>query len=379
METNAFHNYDRYMRRNTGRVALSKYVVRDPRSGDVVINGITSDAEWDTLLQRVREQWADHKGSIKDAEKGAEKDIRNLNIAYNSIMGRPIADNSGDVNWLLRQVGNYNFTRLLGQVGFAQIAEYGKPIAALGFKATLQHAPAFRRMVTADGETILRDNLANEVESIFGTGIDRLRDMHDSRYELYGDFFDKPSMGVKGKIEKFMKKANRVTAEGSGLLQSTITQERWVGNSIVQTFSDMAAGSKGLTKERLADLGLSDDMTQRIMGQFNKHVERVPGIGKKVAKINFAQWDDREAATMFRPEERHRGADPVHALPARAGSDAVPHLHGRGLRQGHAQGAPLPRRDRSKDAGLHHGPRQSVVCLADQGSGHWTQRQGPVP
>jgi hypothetical protein len=304
METNALRTYTRYMRRASGRVALARYQFHDPVTGDVLINGITSDGEWQKLLQRVREDWGNAKGAAKDGSKKADRDVKNLELAYNSILGRPLTDADPDTAWALRQVGRFNFSRILNQVGFAQIAEYGKPIASLGWKATMQHFPTLRRIVRQDGESILKSGIADDVENIFGIGTDRLRDFGDTRFDVMDDLHTDPRFGWRGNVERTLTKANRVTAELSGLTQSTIMQERWVGNAIVQTFADMAGGAKGLPVERLRDLGLSEDMTKRIFAMFNEagNVEKVPGVTPraKVARLHLDRWTDKEAAIAFR-------------------------------------------------------------------------------
>ena len=85
--------------------------------------------------------------------------------------------------------------------------------------------------------------------------------------------------------------------------QITNMQQRWTAAAIVQKFANMANGSKMMSAERLADLGLDEAMTNRVMKMF-----RDPGnfayesnfiTGKKVTRANFDKWSDKEARKAF--------------------------------------------------------------------------------
>ncbi|UDL90041.1 hypothetical protein LGH82_01110 [Mesorhizobium sp. PAMC28654] len=98
--------------------------------------------------------------------------------------------------------------------------------------------------------------------------------------------------------------AGRFTSESSGLTTANVALYRWTAASIVQRFADMAHGGKMMSAARIADLGLSKDMTARVLKAFkepgNFEYSKSLLTGKKVARAHFAKWQDKEAAEAFR-------------------------------------------------------------------------------
>ncbi|PLP55550.1 hypothetical protein CYK37_30125 [Mesorhizobium loti] len=303
--TDAKANFTHYMRNTMGRVAMARYRFKDPVSGEMLINGFTSDAEWDKYVGMVRQKNADliSEGKLTKAE--AATGIKRLEFAYASILGRPTnsldATNAG---WTLRMLRKFNFARIMNQVGFAQLAEIGMPIASLGWKAALSQAPALRRVIDEDGASILKSGLGHDLEAVMGVGADRL--LHSSNYNLEDltHLQGEPTKTWRDVVERGLNKANKVTSEISGLTQANVMLERWTAKAIVQKFSDIAAkGGKGMSAKRLADLGLDKEMTARIVKMFNTegNFEHETGFitGRKVMRAHFDKWTDKEAREAF--------------------------------------------------------------------------------
>lgn len=303
--TDARANFTRYMRSTMGRVALARYRFKDPVSGEMLINGFTSDAEWNKYIKMVQQKNADliSEGKITKAE--ADTGIKRLEFTYASILGRPTntldATNAG---WTLRMLRKFNFARIMNQVGFAQLAEIGMPIASLGWKAALSQAPALRRVIDEDGASILKSGLGHDLEALMGVGADRL--LHSSNYNLEDltHIAGEPTRTWRDVVERGLNKANKITSEISGLTQANIMLERWTAKAIIQKFSDMAAnGGKGMSAKRLADLGLDKEMTDRVMKMFNTagNFEHETGFitGRKVMRAHFDKWSDKEAREAF--------------------------------------------------------------------------------
>lgn len=304
--TDARQNFTRYMRNATGRVALARYRFKDPQTGELLINGFTSDREFNQYITKVKQKNADLISQGKITKSQAAAGVERLEYAYASILGRPTsAMEATNAGWFLRMVRKYNFSRIMNQVGFAQVSEIGAPIASLGWKAALSQAPALRRVVTDDGESLLKSGLGNDVEAIMGVGADRL--LHTSDYridEFSGGLHGEPTSSWKEFVENKLNKANRITSEISGLTQANVMLERWTAKAIVQKFSDMAHnGGKGMSAKRLADLGLSKDMTDRILKEFTTegNFEHEVGFitGRKVTRAHFDKWADKEAREAF--------------------------------------------------------------------------------
>jgi hypothetical protein len=303
--TDARQNFTRYMRNVSGRVALARYRFKDPQTGELLINGFTSDKEFNQYITKVKQKNADLISAGKITKAQAAAGVERLEYAYASILGRPTsAMEATNAGWFLRMVRKYNFSRIMNQVGFAQISEIGAPIASLGWKAALTQAPAFRRVVTDDGASLLKSGLGHDLEAITGVGADRL--LHTSDYridEFSGGLHNEQTSSWKEFVEGKLNKANRITSEISGLTQANVMLESWTAKAIVQRFSDMAHGGRMMSASRLADLGLSKDMTDRIMKEFTTegNFQHEVGFitGRKVTRAHFDKWTDKPAREAF--------------------------------------------------------------------------------
>lgn len=305
INTDASTNFLSYARHMSGIIALSRYRFKDPSNGDLLINGFRSDSDFEHYKQLVRRRGAELISEGKMTKEGVDKDIANIDMAYSAIRGRPVhAGENTDFGWWSRAIRKMNFTRIMNQVGFAQISEIGATVGTLGFKAAMSQVPAVRRMMGQNGETILKSGLANDLETWVGVGTERL--LHRNNYQI-DEMTGSVEAGAgrwRDRIDRALNRANNVTAEVSGMRQANVMLERWTAASIIQKFSDMAAsGGKGMSKARLADLGLGPEMTDRIMKMFGEpgNFEFASGLitNKKVTRAHFGKWADKEAREAF--------------------------------------------------------------------------------
>ncbi|MDX0260523.1 hypothetical protein GOC60_04770 [Sinorhizobium meliloti] len=301
----ASSNFLAYARHMSGAIALARYRFKDPKTGDLLINGLKSDKEFEHAKQLVRRRGAELISEGKMTKEGVDKDIQNLEMAYSSIRGRPVsAAENTDFGWWSRAIRKMNFTRIMNQVGFAQISEIGATVGTLGFKAAVSQVPAVRRMMGQNGETILKSGLANDLETWVGVGTERL--LHRNNYQI-DEVTGVAEQGAgrwRDRVDRALNSMNNVTAEVSGMRQANVMLERWTAASVVQKFADMAAnGGKGLSKARLNDLGLDEEMTERVFKMFNEqgNFEFTSGLitGKKVARAHFDKWTDKGAREAF--------------------------------------------------------------------------------
>lgn len=178
-----------YTRQMSGRIAMARLEIKNPKwkPGDAgeshFVQGITSDGEWQTLMDKVRDV-----GDQKGIQGATKKDIERLNWVYDTIVGRPKWNEGSDWNQFLRMARDYNFIRVMGQVGFAQLSEAFNTVSQLGLKATMTNVPSFRSLWRNAATGQLDDTLAQEIEDITGLGSDWVR--HDSHRRQ--DLFDNP-------------------------------------------------------------------------------------------------------------------------------------------------------------------------------------------
>jgi hypothetical protein len=296
--TDATSVLDRYTRNAAGNLAMARIRVADPKTGKLVIDGLTSQTEIDDYIKRIRQEAADNKHVTKQQ---VEKDIKNVELAINSIKGHHIDGLEGtELGFWLRSIRKFNFSRIMNQAGFAAIPEIGNIVGGAGLKAALSQMPAVRRMINGAGELALKDGLADDIEYALGIGTERLNRYRAS--DVYDDVLstvDDGSRGWRDHVSNALEHANRVTADASGMTFIDATTRRWASKAIIQNFANMARKGKGITPQRLADLGIDGEMSKRIMAEL-KNPDFIPMNGQKVAGLKFAGAKDKEAAEFFR-------------------------------------------------------------------------------
>lgn len=284
-----------YINQMQGRIALAK-------------KGIFSDGDFESLKKDISAAGRE----IGDTPQ-AERDIQKLDVLYALISGRPsplIGNPGSDANRIARLLMDYNFLRVMNQVGFAQISELGNAVSIDGTMALLRVVPDFKAMIkrTADGQ--LEDAVARDLEAFVAPGVDRNIQQSMNRYSVE----DLYSIGKGDTIDRainFIQPLRRATADISGLAPITVILERSAAKVATQSLVDLASGIKKVRMKklgkttleqdiakRLANLGLDEAMWPRVVNQINKHVETHPSMfsrSRKVKAINMDAWDDIEA------------------------------------------------------------------------------------
>ncbi|WP_164139688.1 hypothetical protein, partial [Stenotrophomonas maltophilia] len=77
--------------------------------------------DWETLVKRVRAVAADPEASPK-ARESVDADVSRLQFMFNGITGIPSDFDRTKLAQAVRLVRDYNFVRVMNQVGFAQVA-----------------------------------------------------------------------------------------------------------------------------------------------------------------------------------------------------------------------------------------------------------------
>lgn len=283
---------DLYSRHMAGAVALARVRIKNPTTGDMLVDGITRQSEFDTLLTRMKEYGAD-KG-IDPAQLA--RDEKNLKWLYERIKGAPDPRQQSEWAERLRMLRKFNFMRVMGQVGFAQIPEIGNIVSQLGVRAALSHMPAFRRIVNMKGETVLRHGLDQELEAILGVGTDRLRGLQYFRTDEFG-------MHNTPRLRSFnnaLDVGQRAVAEMSGMTGVTVASHRWAAKAVAQKFANLALNPSKANMKRMASLGIDDPTLKRILDQ-TRHFTKEDGMlfGGKVTRMNLDNWTDQEVRAAF--------------------------------------------------------------------------------
>lgn len=287
-------------RRIAGRVALGRMTIRHPDgSGRTLVDGIVDDRDWDELNRFIDSVGA--RFGYNAEQTTLERNRRQF--IYDRIKGIPDSREFGPLAENMRLWREFNVTRLMGQVGIAQLGEFGEPLGALGMKAALQHLPDLRTFIDQAGNQRLANPLFDEVQAL-GIGVDRLHGwkshkvsgLGDEPFTVYGH--DSP-MRI---VQRMTNRASQATYGLSGQNYIQYVQEIWVGAMVAQKFADMAMKpvlSRSDLK-RMAQLGLDEPMIQRILNQMT-HASKEPGIlfQNRLTALNLDQWTDLQARASF--------------------------------------------------------------------------------
>ena len=289
MERDAEQVFSSYVTQMEGRIALAQ-------------KGIRSDGDYASLVEKIKD---DARGVYGAGSKGKiEGDLESIDVLYNMILGRSsplVKDPSGTGARISRLLQDYNFIRLMNQVGFAQVAELGNALSIGGFRGLLQVMPEMRSMLKRAKTGELEDSVARDLEAFAGIGADRLINQSMNRYDTQdlfvqgrGDAIDKTSFGIQP--------IKRIVADISGMAPITLGLERAAGRMAVQTITDLAFSSAKLSKKRLAGLGLDDATVKKVFDQIKQNAVTTPSTlfrNRKVKAINLSAWEDIEARDAF--------------------------------------------------------------------------------
>ncbi|MFK8253274.1 hypothetical protein [Ancylobacter terrae] len=287
-----------YGRQMSGRVAMARMRVGKEVDGErhLLIDGITHDGEWDTHLQKVRAVAAE----VGQDRAALEGDIRVLDYLYKSTVGTPLHDPNTNLATAGRLARDYGFVRVMGQAGFAQVAEIGNIFASSGMKAALTAMPSLRVLARDARTGTLSHDLLAEMEAVWGFGAERLRQA--GNWRLTGE--DEWGMQAATKpwlmnAERGLRLAKQVTLEVSGLHAVNTALHRWSTTAILHWFSRAASGEMKLSVERLRSLGLTDEMAERVFGQMRQHRSLADGSSFKLERLNLDKWEDLQALAHF--------------------------------------------------------------------------------
>lgn len=227
------------------------------------------------------------------------KEMRILENSYKLIKGIPIEEASG-FRTAQRMLRDYNFSRIGGQLGVAQLAEIGNIVSNGGLRVLLSNIPALRRIFTNAKTGKFSDEFLNEIEAIWGYGTDLTRMNMSPMFDEMGAVENAAGSSKLQKADHALQRAKKFTVVGSGMGHVNMVLQRMNARVIVQRFMDDATGRRDINPRRLAVMGIPKDLHPRVQEQLRKHVDQSTGmLGKKVSRLNIHKWDDVDAKNAF--------------------------------------------------------------------------------
>ena len=286
-ERDAEQVFTLYANEMSGRIALAK-------------KGIKSESDFESLINQAKD-YAINEGVGKTRQRNRKRIGKEEEIArtiYNMILGRR-PPNSGDPNAaymkISRLIQDFNFIRLMNQVGFAQFAELGNAVQVGGIRGLIRVVPEFKAMIKRAENCELTYPVLRDIEAFYGTGAERMTNQMIHRLDQL-ETNSPYGRGILDGIQRTADRAKRLTADISGMAPITLGIERGTSRIVMQTLADMAFSNKSLSLKRMRSLGLGDEEAQLVFDNFKKHAKLENSFlfsTKKLREINLEQWDPK--------------------------------------------------------------------------------------
>jgi len=299
-----------YNRTMAGHVAMSRFRLEnpkfDPDNPDVepqyLVDGITSESEWKSFLQKVAE--VGH--ALGHSKEQIQASQTRMQWIYDSISGRPdkFTQDHPRIAQTLRIVRDLNFLRVMNQVGFAQIAELGMITSEFGYRTAFQAMPTWRELVR-DGKTGKYTPVMEDLVWMTSAGTDDLRALG----YMLNDDWGAPihETGTKmDKVEQLVRSGTRITSHISGMAAINTYLQRFAVKAAMFNFIKAAReGKSALNMNRLRALGLDDATVDKILkelqpkskgGKASYVLDDVSG--KKLETLGLKDWDPETRAAF---------------------------------------------------------------------------------
>lgn len=267
-----------------------------------------------TLKGDIDKAYINSKGLANKAD--AEK--KTVDAVFNNIFGRSAeADPTSSLATSARWLRRYNFTRVLNQVGIAQLPEFGVATAQQGLRTLVNEIPAFRKLIDRNLENV-PDTFLKDMAVIGASNGDEWLYRMFSAYEVTErgvvnpvTFAKTSQKSIVGKIQKNVEPAMDAMEKGtgfaSGLLGIDSIQRKLAMRMFVHRFAEdlIDVGVGKISKSRLARyrvLGLSEDELTALGKEFNNNKNVISYknyLGRRVMSFHWENFKDQALVRKF--------------------------------------------------------------------------------
>ncbi|MEH3146267.1 MAG: phage tail tip lysozyme [Methylobacterium frigidaeris] len=218
---------------------------------EFLIDGITGRSDFDKLVRDMRATWDARTDLPHDRRmKLADADQKRMEFVYDRVTGIPDQFDRTTLGRGLQVIRDYNFIRVMNQVGLAQIGETLGVVTRLGIKAAMQGVPTFRAM-TRDAITgELNSAFARDIEQLSGFGADWFRDgFKGHTRDAAGGLINRSAQSdLYTSTQDLLHTGKRVTSVISGMAPIDTMAKRWASAAVVMKILNAAVKSEGATK-----------------------------------------------------------------------------------------------------------------------------------
>ena len=292
-DRNAERVINKYSNQVLGQAAMARF------------GGFKNNKEYQRFLNRIQNR----NKNTKYAQKDLEDHLNILEVVSSSILGRrnPLEKNDPTgikARRIARLIGDYNFLRLFGQVGFAQGAELFGALGEAGWLTSLKAMPRLEDLFTRlrSGNIDIKDPFLKELQA-YGApvGLDKFMNSPTARLEGDDVFLMDDAPTALNNVEIKSGKAKRLVADISGLNPMTMLSQVWSSKAltmkIVGRIFDLSKTYK--TNQIYQNLKLGDQVRFRQLGWTKDEFNSIAKNIKKHALVedgdfkalNLDNWD----------------------------------------------------------------------------------------
>jgi hypothetical protein len=293
----------RYNRDMSGTLAFARMQFYNPRTQELLIDGIRDDADWakakDTIASAVLAKNPDKSVKVEDL-------MKDLDYVYNEI--KKGGGDNPRMSKIGRRLGIMSFVNFMQNMGLNQAQEFVNIVSGTSLRTTIRAIPAYKRMLDDAGQSVPTNVVMRELQTLLGRGNNVLigsRRYHLSEAQL-GTEANSSAIG-RG-FDTVLSKAQAVVTKISGMEYVDNSLQNWAMLNAAQYFADLAAkyGKKidqgnfkmedinGLftraDAKRLRSLGLDDRKLVRVLNSFRKH-SGVTDKATRLRELNLDKWD----------------------------------------------------------------------------------------
>jgi len=247
-----------------------------------------------------------YAGETGIAQK-SDSEKKTVDAVFHNLFGRSAEDDpSGSFATAARWLRRYNFTRVLNQVGIAQLPEFGVATSQQGLRVLLNEVPAFRKLLNRN--VPVDDTFYRDMAIIGASNGDEWLYRMFSSYEMAERGAANPNTFAKIKTSKEAvgDALEKGTSIGSGLLALDSIQRKLSMRMFVHRMAEdlIDVGQANIKRSRLNRykvLGLTDEDLTKLGKEFNSKnvVTEKNFLGRRVLQFNFPEFKDPALLKKF--------------------------------------------------------------------------------
>ena len=299
---NAHAQMSRYMRDMSGVYSFADMKVHNPKTGEMIIDGVRDDSDWAKF-----KKWYRDSSLARDPSKVKEVDALDAELEHVYQEIRHGGGSNPRMSKVGRRLMTWSFVHFMQNMGISQAQEFTNIISGMGLRAAIQGVPAYRRMLDAAGKSVPTDPVMRDLQALIGKGDGNF--MGARRHYITEEAMGMENISNRaGKMyDKVSDKLSAYVTKMSGMEHVDNYLQNWTMRAAAQYFANMASeyaekAAKGTFKltdldslmikdsKRLRALGLSDERTIHILNQFRKH-SGVTDAKTRLTELNMDKWD----------------------------------------------------------------------------------------